>query len=374
MTNLFVFGTLCHRPLLEAVAGEPVTMRQATLADHEVRGVAGEVFPVLVPCEGAAARGVLVEGMSDAAMARMDFYESIFAYSRHPAEVLTDTGPVRTEMYLPPAKSGVVPDEAAWSLAEWVPRHGAINTFAAMELMEKRGSADPAELAELMPFIRARAWARVMARETGPVTRRRSVRTGDIEVTSHRATHDGFFRLKQFRLQTRGYDGTPNPEIRREAYLAFDAALVLPYDPARDLVLLIEQLRYGPLWRGDPEPYTFEPVAGLIDAGESPEATARREAMEEAGVEIDELIKLPSGYPAPGYVTEFHHCFLAVTELDPDQAGLGGLDAENEDIRSHVMPFETAMALVESGEIRAIPLIMMLMSLATRREGLRARP
>ena len=71
-------------------------------------------------------------------------------------------------------------------------------------------------------------------------------------------------------MQTRGYDGTPNPEIRREAYLAFDAALVLPYDPARDLVLLIEQLRYGPLWRGDPEPYTFEPVAGLIDAGESP--------------------------------------------------------------------------------------------------------
>ncbi len=61
---------------------------------------------------------------------------------------------------------------------------------------------------------------------------------------------------------------------------------MLPYDPATDTVLLVEQMRLAPVMRGDPHPHSLEPIAGLIEAGEEPEDSVRREAMEEAGLEL----------------------------------------------------------------------------------------
>jgi len=160
--------------------------------------------------------------------------------------------------------------------------------------------------------------------------------------------------------------------VTREAFLAFDAALVLPYDPATDHILLIEQLRFGPLWREDPQPWVFEPIAGLVDAGEDPADTARREAMEESGLQLGALEPMVQVYASPGYSTEFFHCFLGVVDLSSFAASRSGLASEHEDIRSHVMPFDTAVALVQSGEINAGPLIMMLYWLAAERDRLRA--
>lgn len=160
--------------------------------------------------------------------------------------------------------------------------------------------------------------------------------------------------------------------MTREVFLAFDAALVLPYDPATDHVLLIEQLRFGPLWRGDPTPWMFEPIAGLVDAGEDPAETARREAIEETGLALGSLETIAKVYASPGYSTEYFHCYLSVTDLSSFHPSENGLRSEHEDIRSHVLPFDTAMGLVASGEINAGPLVMMLYWLAVNRERLRA--
>ena len=109
-----------------------------------------------------------------------------------------------------------------------------------------------------------------------------------------------------------------------------------------------------------------------ISLGETPEATARRETVEEAGIAPQRLIPITSCYASPGACTDFFHCFLGLCDLPDDVAGHHGLKAETEDIRTHAMPFDTAMGLVESGAIRNAPLILMLLWLARHRDRLRA--
>jgi nudix-type nucleoside diphosphatase (YffH/AdpP family) len=116
----------------------------------------------------------------------------------------------------------------------------------------------------------------------------------------------------------------------------------------------------------------FEPIAGLVDAGEDPEDAARREAEEEAGLKLGLLEPMVRVYASPGYSTEFFHCYLGLADLSEFSASSGGLASEHEDIRSHVMSFDAAMALVQSGEINAGPLIMMLYWLLAERGRLRA--
>ena len=63
------------------------------------------------------------------------------------------------------------------------------------------------------------------------------------------------------------------------------------YDPNLDSVLLIEQFRVGAL--SHPNPWQLEIVAGLVDGhGESLEDVAKREVLEEAGVELSRLEKV----------------------------------------------------------------------------------
>jgi 8-oxo-dGTP pyrophosphatase MutT (NUDIX family) len=126
-------------------------------------------------------------------------------------------------------------------------------------------------------------------------------------------------------------------------------------------VLLVEQFRTGPARRGDPQPWVLEPVAGLVDAGETPEQAGRREGQEEAGLEFRELVPMFAGYASPGNATDFFYAFLGLCDLPDDHATSGGLEAEQEDLRLHVLPFEEAIRLLESGEANAMPLISMLL-------------
>ena len=50
---------------------------------------------------------------------------------------------------------------------------------------------------------------------------------------------------------------------------------MLPYDPGRDRVLLIEQFRPAPMARGDRNSWCIEVIAGRIDTTETQEQTAR---------------------------------------------------------------------------------------------------
>jgi nudix-type nucleoside diphosphatase (YffH/AdpP family) len=161
--------------------------------------------------------------------------------------------------------------------------------------------------------------------------------------------------------------------VSRAAFVAGDAVTVLPYDPVRDRVMLVEQFRFGAHVRGDPCPWSLEPIAGRIDGGETPEGAARREAGEEAGITLGELIPIGRYYPAPGATTEYLFSYIGLADLPETAERLGGLATEAEDIRALVIGFDALMALVDSNEAENAPLRLSALELARRREALRAR-
>jgi ADP-ribose pyrophosphatase len=90
----------------------------------------------------------------------------------------------------------------------------------------------------------------------------------------------------------------------------------------------------------------LELPAGTLDEGEAPEACARREVREEAGVAAGQLEDLGGFYLAPGYSTEYMHVYLA-TQLRPDP-----LEADaDEFLTVESIPLAAALAMARSGEI-----------------------
>src|SRR5699024_5557351 len=121
----------------------------------------------------------------------------------------------------------------------------------------------------------------------------------DVVVEQRERCFQGFYRLDRLDLKHRLFAGTMGPTITRELFVRPDAVCVLPYDPHSDTVVLVEQFRIGALDKSA-EPWLLEIVAGLIDSDERPEDVARREAREEADLELHELLPVMSYYPSPG--------------------------------------------------------------------------
>jgi nudix-type nucleoside diphosphatase (YffH/AdpP family) len=137
-------------------------------------------------------------------------------------------------------------------------------------------------------------------------------------------------------------------------------------------VLLIEQFRAGPMARGDAGAWHLEAMAGRIDAGETPEQAGRREAVEEAGLALGDLLEVASYYPSPGAKAEYLYSYVGLVDLPDGAAGIFGEAEEAEDIRGHLISFDHMMDLVSSGEIANAPLILTALWLQRERARLRA--
>lgn len=374
MTELFFFyGTLCYPGLIDAVLGHAPEAVAAWAEGYEVREAlaatgAGLAFPLLVPGAGRAP-GVLARiGAED--RARLDFYET--GYHTETIVVFDAAGEHHTaRVYLPePGRWGA---GAPWRLDDWVAVWGQIAPLAAAEFMALRGQMPPEQALARYGSIKVRAASRLRAQaQPRPASLRHNAQPGDVVVESLRTPYAKFFAVEDYRLKHRLLRGGESPVLERAAFVSGDATVVLPYDPAHDRVLLVEQFRTGPFARGDVNPWSLETIAGRIDPSETPEEAARREAGEEAGVCLGRLIAAPSHYPSPGAKSEFIYCYIGLCDLPEVTTGHGGLEEEGEDIRAHVIPFAQMMALIESGEIENGPLIMIALWLERMRATLRA--
>lgn len=191
----------------------------------------------------------------------------------------------------------------------------------------------------------------------------------DVEVVEREECFRGFYKLDRLHLRHRLFAGGMGKLINRELFVRHDAVCVLPYDPRRDEVVLIEQFRVGALDKSR-NPWLLELVAGLIDKDEQPEEVARREAMEEAGLALGALWPLSVYYPSPGGSDERVHLFLGRCD-SVGAGGIHGLEEEGEDIRVHVLSFEDALARVRDGRIDNAASIMALQWLALNRDEVR---
>lgn len=372
---LFLFGRLRHTPLLALVAGEAGLAAKPAFAPDRVavHAQAGKAcawaLPLLAVRRGARAEGVLIHPGA-AARARIDAYARAFGQTSARLTVDCPTGKVEALHYAPVDRRA----GGSWSLGPWVDTHGALALAVAEALMAELPSLTPDATAHRLTMVQRRAASRLRARaEPIPACQRRRAAPGDVAVSRLSRPHIGFFALEVVDLRFRRFDGTMSPVLRREGFVMADAVTVLPYDPHADLVLLVEQFRLGPWLRGEPDPWMLEPVAGYVDAGEAPEACARREAFEEAGLALGALHRVGGYYPSPGSVSEYTYSYIGLAALAGHDGRLGGLDAEAEDIRAHVVPFERLMALLESGELATGPLMLSAYWLAANRARLRAR-
>ena len=192
-----------------------------------------------------------------------------------------------------------------------------------------------------------------------------------VEVLERINRFDGYFRIDVYRLRHRRFGGGWTEVMTRELFERGHAAVVLPYDPARDAVVLIEQFRIGAYAAGL-EPWLIEPVAGIAEPGESPEQVARREAVEEAGCEIAELEPIGTVLSTPGGCSEVLHLYCGRV----DSAGVGGLhglEHEHEDIRAFTLPLDTALERLAKGEYNNASTVMTLQWLALNRERLKKK-
>ncbi len=373
--KLFLAGPLTWPPLLGLVAGEALSesVAPARISDAAIEA-ADRCFAQLVPQEGARNEGVLVDVVEAESFERLCFFAAAAGAVPIPRHVFVDEERHAAVTFMRAAEAGGMRPGADWDAARWRARWGDVALAAAEEIMGCFGHIAEDDMAWRLPMVLARAQARVQAvRAPAPATLRSARPASAVRLESCDTSHAGYFLTRVCELRHPVFAGGLSASLRREVFVATDAAIVLPYDPVRDRVLLVEQFRMGPYGRGDPLPFVLEPVAGRVDAGESPEQTARRETREEAGLELDALEHVSSHYCSPGASTEFFHCYLGIADLPDDGRGAGGLDAEHEDIRTHVIPFARAMALMESGEINIGPLVLMLLWLERERPRLRER-
>lgn len=130
------------------------------------------------------------------------------------------------------------------------------------------------------------------------------------------------------------------------------AAAVLPYDPLRREAVLVRQLRLPQALDGE-DPMSLEIVAGLLDVdGEGPEATIRREAQEEAGLELTHVELVAATRPSPGLAAEKVWIYLAEVDLATARTGDGGgLAHEGEEIEVVVLPLAELARLVDEGRL-----------------------
>lgn len=197
----------------------------------------------------------------------------------------------------------------------------------------------------------------------------------DLEVVQRTSGYRGFFAIDEVIVKHRLYAGGWSPPFSRELFLRNPAAGVLLYDPERDQLVLVEQFRIGALLDAANKgvsPWLLEVVAGIMAPEESAEALSRREAKEEAGCDILDLVHISDYYSSPGGSNE--HISLYCGRVDASSAGgIHGLEEENEDIRALVLSFDEAWQALQEGRMNNAMAIIAMQWLYINKHSLRQR-
>ena len=182
-----------------------------------------------------------------------------------------------------------------------------------------------------------------------------------LKITERNRVYDGWSTFDVLSIETLDDDGVCRRH-EREVLDHGPVVALLPYDPDRRLALLARQWRAPLLATGD-DPFLLEACAGLIDAGETPQQAAIREAVEELGLHLEAVHKVGAVYASPGGLTEKIHLFLATYGLQDRKSDGGGLDHEGEDIEIVEMPLDELFDMARAGAIadaKTLILVQML--------------
>lgn len=175
---------------------------------------------------------------------------------------------------------------------------------------------------------------------------------------------DGFCPVERYTLELAGVSGTPVMQTR-EVVRVGRVVGVLAIDIDRDEVVLIRQFRLAAhlaIGQGD----LLEIVAGHVNPGEEPTSAARRECLEELGVQSIQMVKIFTFMPSPGLLDEHTTMFLASVDASklPTYAGAAN---ETEQTRPVRFGIDAALTGLSQGKTENGYLILALQWLALNR-------
>ncbi|MFY9287450.1 MAG: NUDIX domain-containing protein [Alphaproteobacteria bacterium] len=192
------------------------------------------------------------------------------------------------------------------------------------------------------------------------------------DILNRETLFQGYFRVDRYRLQHERFDGGMSQPFTREVFhRSKQVAGVLLFDPQHDKVVMIEQFRAGPLLAGE-YPWLLEIPMGMVDANETPEQAARREALEESGCDVAELHAIGTFFSSPGGTSEQIVLFAGRTTA-PKDGEVHGLSNEQEDIKVHVLDATKAIGLLYSNKIRDAQTLVAMQWFAMHHTELRSR-
>ena len=170
------------------------------------------------------------------------------------------------------------------------------------------------------------------------------------QIINKKDLYSGFFKLKKLEFIHQKHDGNWTSKVDREIFSGAHVSALLPFDPIKKEILLIQQFRAGVIARYDDD-YLHEIVAGIIDENESPEETSIRECVEETGCKVNKITAINEYFPAPGSSESYYHLFLG--EVDSfDGERIMGLESENENILVKSYKVEQVRNMLMQKEIK----------------------
>ncbi|ORE98592.1 NUDIX hydrolase [Aurantimonas sp. 22II-16-19i] len=171
-----------------------------------------------------------------------------------------------------------------------------------------------------------------------------------VEIVDEALLHSGFRDFKKLTIEHDSLEGGARIGPMEREYLATGAvAVIVPYDPQSDSIVVIRQFRLAASL-ATPNAAAVELPAGMVDAGENVAEAAARELEEETGLAALAIERCFSMLPSPGLTDEHAHIFLAI--VDASHLGISaGKDEEHEDIRPILAPVEDLIAAVDDGRV-----------------------
>ena len=176
---------------------------------------------------------------------------------------------------------------------------------------------------------------------------------------------DNWYVLNKITYEYLQKDGSWQTQ-HREAYDRGNGATILLYNRAAATVILTRQFRLPTFVNGNPDGMLIEACAGLLDK-DNPEDCIRRETEEETGYKITDVRKVFEAYMSPGSVTEILYFFVAEYTNNMKVNDGGGVAHEQENIEVLEIPFQKALSMMETGEIKDGKTIMLLQYLQLHR-------
>jgi ADP-ribose pyrophosphatase len=193
-----------------------------------------------------------------------------------------------------------------------------------------------------------------------------------VQVLSRTTPYRGFMRVDIYKFRHEVFGRGWSDEISREVLERGHAVAVIPYDPLRDEIVLLEQFRVGAYSAPGMSPWQIECVAGMIESHQTSEDAARRETEEEAGAVVLDLEPVHTYLTSPGCTSETIAMYCGRINAD-GVGGVFGLAHEGEYMRVFAVSSDEAFRLLDTGRIENGTTIIALLWLRHHRARLREK-